>query len=1086
MISEASLKRHCTPAVLSRAKRIVGQKTHLHARKCRYEDGQTILNAKADATGSWDAPHRVSIVLDEDADALVDYGCDCDSSLRMSSACKHVMALALDFNESPESYEGYDCSSHLATSRGVAKAMRRAEEDLPLPSGTSTEPHDATVSLEPTLVRDTGFLVRFRLQGAQGSYVLKSITDFVDDVVGGVYQSYGKRLSFVHDLDAFCEGDRAVVAFLVHAVQNMRAYVYERAMGRAVFGGATSPMREMRLSPPELIELLGLYEGRTIAFEDHGASVDGEPARMLRVELKDPQFELELVPLDGGAYEVRRPRGMRVTAYGGRAIAWDGESLNLCSRAFSRHASLLVDLLSSSEERLVVGERDLGRFCATVLPRLDEVAQTTVPQSIATLKPVACELEFHLDCGQRGIICVATAVYGERRVMLVTGRALDQDEGEPMPIVRDGAKEARGREVVRKYLSMDADGNLSIARTNAEAMARFLYEGVPELQRLGTVFATEAFERLHAKTRPRVRVGLSVRSNLLEVTFDVDGASAADLAGLLKSYALKKRYHRLRDGSFVDLSQLDMEEAAAVAQELDLTPNELANGHANVAAYRALLLDEHVHTVHASVEQYLSRIRSVDPSAYVVPSRLAKTLRPYQRVGFGWLSALCDLGLGGVLADEMGLGKSLQLISFLCSKDPGSRSDEPSLVVCPASLVYNWQAEFERFAPWLKVRVVAGDACERQSLLAARGVDVFVTSYDLLRRDAAAYASLRFWCVALDEAQYIKNHETIVAHTCKELDAHVRFALTGTPVENRLSELWSIFDFLMPGLLGTYDRFRERYERPILDGDDELSQSLGRAIKPFILRRTKREVLQDLPEKIEQVVRVRMGVEQRLLYEAQVQELRDQMTDAMDAPNGGKLQVLVALTRLRQICCDPSLVFEGYDAGSCKTEALLTLVARAIDAGQKMLVFSQFTSYLQIVSAQLREQGIAHYVITGSTPKRKRVELVDLFNQDDTPVFLISLKAGGTGLNLTGASVVVHADPWWNAAAQNQATDRAHRIGQTQDVTVYKLIAAKTVEDRILELQRAKSRLADAVVAGDSTGISLANLTREDLEELLG
>ena len=196
--------------------------------------------------------------------------------------------------------------------------------------------------------------------------------------------------------------------------------------------------------------------------------------------------------------------------------------------------------------------------------------------------------------------------------------------------------------------------------------------------------------------------------------------------------------------------------------------------------------------------------------------------------------------------------------------------------------------------------------------------------------------------------------------------------------------------------------------------------------------------------------------------------------------------MLVALTRLRQICCDPSLVFEGYDAGSCKTEALLTLVARAIDAGQKMLVFSQFTSYLQIVSAQLREQGIAHYVITGSTPKRKRVELVDLFNQDDTPVFLISLKAGGTGLNLTGASVVVHADPWWNAAAQNQATDRAHRIGQTQDVTVYKLIAAKTVEDRMLELQRAKSRLADAVVAGDSTGISLANLTREDLEELLG
>jgi SNF2 family DNA or RNA helicase len=483
-----------------------------------------------------------------------------------------------------------------------------------------------------------------------------------------------------------------------------------------------------------------------------------------------------------------------------------------------------------------------------------------------------------------------------------------------------------------------------------------------------------------------------------------------------------------------------------------------------------------------SFRAYVDGFRSVDPKRFEPPASVAAQLRPYQRAGFQWLSALAAMGFGGILADEMGLGKSVQMISFLLA----NRGRGTSLVVCPSSLVYNWAAEFQKFAPQMDVAPVVGTAPERARIRRERGHEVLVTSYDLLRRDIEAYAPMDFWCEVLDEAQYIKNHETLSARAVKAVTARHRFALTGTPIENRLSELWSIFDYLMPGLLGGYDRFRERYEDPILAGDADCANRLRAAIGPFVLRRLKRDVLSDLPDKLEQVVYAQLSGDQRKLYSAHEQALRLSLASQSDQEfTRGKLQVLAELMRLRQLCCDPRLVYDGYDGPSAKLDTIFSLVERVVDAQAKVLVFSQFTSYLDLIAQRLDASGIAHFVLTGSTPKRRRIQLVDAFNQDDTPVFLISLKAGGTGLNLTGASVVVHADPWWNAAAQNQATDRAHRIGQTREVTVYKVIARDTVEDRILALQEAKSELANQVV-GEGGGASLSSLRKEDLVDLLG
>lgn len=564
-----------------------------------------------------------------------------------------------------------------------------------------------------------------------------------------------------------------------------------------------------------------------------------------------------------------------------------------------------------------------------------------------------------------------------------------------------------------------------------------------------------------------------------------------------------------------------------------MSADELLDGGAELPTYQAFYLDrEYGDAVRdRAFEDYL-RCLDGPGEPVAAPASLAGTLRPYQVEGFRWLARLASLGFGGILADEMGLGKTLQMIALVKSLRDSGQLGGPVLVACPASLVFNWADEFARFAPDVPVCALEGSRAHREVLLfrATQGIDegrvlgcgddagedartageriagassadvpcVIVASYDRVRIDGAQLARVEWGLVVLDEAQYIKNHATKTTRAVKRLRAPLRFALTGTPVENRLSELWSIFDFLMPGFLGSYERFRERYELGIIGEDEEAAARLRALIEPFVLRRRKADVLTDLPAKFEGIRYVPLSREQRRLYDGAEQRLREDLNvqkrqNASRANRRGHIpdaeksavEVLAELTRLRQIALDPSLVFENYKGGAEKLGAIMELVDEAMEAGRKVLVFSQFTSYLDVVAAELDRRGIAHFAITGATPKRERVRLVSQFNDDETPVFLVSLKAGGTGLNLTGASVVVHADPWWNAAATDQATDRAHRIGQNREVDVYKVVARGTIEERIVALQEAKRDLADSVIAA-TNGEALAGLTRERLAELLG
>ena len=571
-----------------------------------------------------------------------------------------------------------------------------------------------------------------------------------------------------------------------------------------------------------------------------------------------------------------------------------------------------------------------------------------------------------------------------------------------------------------------------------------------------------------------------------------------ELAEIFSSYDRKKKYHRLKNGAFITFNEEQKQVMSAISDVMKNYADKKNPDTIKMPLFRALYLDELL-AEKESVElkknreyrKLIGKMRSYENGDYEVPQSLEAVLREYQRDGFYWIKTLKENGFGGILADDMGLGKTLQILAFLLSeKEQGKVGDElRTLIVAPASLVYNWKKEVERFTPQLSVCVMAGTAHERKELIKNQtsNVDVWITSYDLLKRDIELYQDIVFANEIIDEAQYIKNQTTHAAKSVRLVNSSFRMALTGTPMENRLSELWSIFDYLMPGFLYGYTRFRSEIETPIVsDKDEDAMKRLRAMIHPFILRRLKKDVLKELPEKQEEIVTVALSGEQKKLYQAHSQRLKMFLEDQNDEDFAqNKLQILAELTKLRQLCCGPELLLENYKGENAKLETCIELITQAIAGGHKILLFSQFTSMLDLIGEELKKAKIDYYRIDGSVKKEARMEMVEQFQnlQNQVSVFCISLKAGGTGLNLTAADIVIHYDPWWNKAAQDQATDRAHRIGQKHAINVYQLIAEETIEQKICELQQVKEDLAEEVLSGE--GISSTQFNKDEIMNLL-
>lgn len=628
-----------------------------------------------------------------------------------------------------------------------------------------------------------------------------------------------------------------------------------------------------------------------------------------------------------------------------------------------------------------------------------------------------------------------------------------------------------------------------------EQEVEFLENGLEQLATKYEIFTTEKFKNIKIKKKTSVSSMFGIgQDNILNYNFNLGDINSSELVSIFDSMKSKKKYYRLKNGDIINLEDESLQELNNLTEELELTDEEIINGKGSILKYRAIYLDSLKKTKYSIIstdnlfDNFIKNFYEYKDSNLSLED--TSILRDYQLTGVKWLYNLAKTGFGGILADEMGLGKTIQVIYYIKQMLKDSPTSK-FLIVVPTSLAYNWEHEFDSFASQIKKAICIGSKEKRKHILKdLNKINVIITTYGLLREDEEIYENLNFNTMIIDEAQNIKNNHAGITKVVKSIKAETKFALTGTPLENSILELWSIFDFIMPGYLANLTKFQSKYKIKDFDEDSEiLIKGLSKQINPFILRRKKSDVVKELPEKLINDIYIDLKDEQKKLYVAELNRVKEEMDKIIkeEGMNKARFLILQLLTKLRQICIDPSIVYDNYSDGSNKIEQLENIVSEYTKNNHKVLIFSSFKTALNIVKEKLNNAKIKTYMIDGSVPAKTRIEMVDNFNEnDDIKVFLIMLKSGGTGLNLASADVVIHLDLWWNPQAENQATDRAHRIGQTNTVEVIHLITKGTIEEKILELQNKKRILSDKLIDGEIRDKNIiSELTKEDIEKLL-
>ncbi len=890
--------------------------------------------------------------------------------------------------------------------------------------------------------------------GCQKAYVVKDLKELYQALTNRITGVCGKADNFLFVAENF--ENKELMQFFLNYYPLCVTEKYDKYM---------------RLSPEALDSFMGLMADKKLICD----------SRILNITNTLPLYELH-IRKSGKFYRLSLDK-RDFSIYQGRDCIYilDCDVLHACHREFSDSCGDLLKLFAGNDHTPIVSAQDIRTFYSMVLkPASRYIFFETKGQDFV---PPALKVKIYLDIDEKKRVTSKTEFcYGD-----LSYPAFDPERD--LQTIWDIEGETRIENLLRAYLpNPGKDPGTASFDADDEKLFLLIHEGIPELSRYASLYVSKTLQAVKLHPFPKLGLGVRIESDLLKVDIDSDRLPASVLAAALAAYRQKKQYIRLKNGSFMLVNSDNMVQFASIMEGAGVYSTDLKKKDITLPLYRALYIDS---ITNMNVEKDQSFVKLAKSFANLkaddkkIPTSLVPVLRDYQKYGFHWLRSLAKCGFGGILADDMGLGKTVQILAFLSAYKQKNKSCR-ALVVCPASLVLNWEQEVKRFTPDLSVTCILGTTQERTELLLQQdSADVTITSYDLLKRDLELYQNLHFDFEIIDEAQFIKNHNTQNARAVKCIHASCRFALTGTPIENTISELWSIFDYLMPGYLYKYARFRQRFEVPIVkDGDKESLKELKRLTAPFILRRLKKDVLKELPDKTEITLYTGLSDEQNKLYQANLASMRQELEEKLIRDTSGKtkMMALAMLTKLRQICCDPALLYENYTEDSAKLDLCLNLVETSVASGHKMLLFSQFTSMLDILKKKLKERKIPFYVLEGSTKKEDRLAQVKAFNEDDTPVFLISLKAGGTGLNLTGADIVIHYDPWWNLSAQNQATDRAHRIGQKKNVSIYKLIAKNTIEEKIMALAQKKQSLAEQILPDEES--ILKGLTKEQILDL--
>ncbi|MGI6093233.1 MAG: DEAD/DEAH box helicase [Veillonellaceae bacterium] len=1010
--------------------------------------------------------YTINVKLDAQ-DKIKKFDCDCPAFYSYNGACKHIIAVLKSIQKDWANYfEPGNVPLTSATQKLLNFFKKNAVSEV-------KQSPDISVKLAVKFnfnsqSNRTACWLEF-LIGNGRMYVLRNIPQLLAALENSQEIVYGKSFTLQPSNMKFDEYSERLLKILNDAYTEEKQR--ETWSYYAAAGSVFADPRQFKLTNSSLRQFFD-----AMGEQPFNAVINHKEIAALQITSARPPLRLLVNAIDGGLkLELDRPDQLMYGLDADCNYLYYDKVIYKVDKEFATYIKPLIKCFSETRKPAIsIPTAAISDFHSAMLPALERIVPVKIDEMLfKRFYKQPLEKSVYLDKAGVGMSARVEFRYGEVIINPGDAAAQDQIAFNDKWVLRSFVDENKLIDLFTAYGFKWVDGELT--QTDEEATYCFLQEGLPELRDIAEVFYSDDFKNIKIRPTGRIVAGirLNSESDLLELSLQYQNMNAKELIELLAAYKLKKRYYRLPEGGFIPLDSSEFEAVAGLVADLGLRLADIEKDVIELPKYRALYLDSLAREMDdfelersSTFKRMVQDIREPADIDYAVPENICGKLRGYQKTGFKWLKTLASYGLGGILADDMGLGKTLQVLTFILSEK--KEETQPSLVIAPTSLVYNWQDEAAKFTPSLNVLVLSGSQEERLDKFdEIDQADIVVTSYGMVKRDIEFYKTKRFKYCFIDEAQHVKNPNTLNAKAVKRIRAKCYFALTGTPIENTLTELWSIFDFIMPGYLRSHKAFVARFEAPIVrNGDEKALHELSRHIKPFILRRMKKTVLKELPEKIESKMSSEMTEEQAKVYAAWLVKARTEFENELKANGMEKshIKILSLLTRLRQLCCHPALFIDNYSGGSGKLDMLQEILKDAVSGGHRVLLFSQFTGMLDLIKQELNALEMSYYYLDGSTKAEERMRLVKAFNAGDKDVFLISLKAGGTGLNLTGADVVIHFDPWWNPAVEDQATDRAYRIGQKNVVQVYKLIAKNTIEEKIYELQQRKKQMIDTLI----------------------
>lgn len=1014
-------------------------------RTCIEIDSLKIKTVKFDIDIFYSGNYKVQIKMTA-AGKILASQCDCDD-YKQAKICPHILACLIkkqnDFF-TPEEISLQKSQNILESFVGQEKQTRLREE----------------LGLEIEIEYNQGNFILCLKVGNGTKYVIKTkdkFNAFRTCYLGDSELVLGKKLTYSSDKYYFKEEDTKILEYLFN-------------YSRVVINNYDVLDEPLRLNNREFSELLHLLEVKNFTLE-------GTPIKKIAKGLPT-DYELEFINEEYHFF-VKNYNQYTVVAHDARYIIYNNK-LYLLNLQDSKIISKFVD---GDISEIIFTPENLELFKKGLLKKtINNIIVSDNVREIKVIKEKKISLYFDLQGDS--IVARIKLQYGDEEFDYFDSvdnliRDNDFENKAVLDLVAYGF-------VINKksFEIMDVDGTYN-----------FLDNGLEYFANNYTIFTTQKIKKLNIYKNVKVKSNFSIgKDNILTYDFNIENVNQDEINSLLRAIKGKKKYYRLKSGDVLSLLQSrELDDFERLTEDLNIDGNTLKQKKIIIPKYRAFFIDSLRNNCYQEIktnntfDEFIDNFKTYKNIDLEFNEEENKLLRDYQKDGVKWLYTLYKCDLGGILADEMGLGKTLQAIIFL-RKVIELKKNAKILIVSPTSLVYNWENEFLKFAPELKYIVMADNKKKRQDIMQKFAeYNIFITTYGLVRNDNDYYEDKDFEVCIIDEAQAIKNYQTGMTREIKKIKARTKIAMTGTPLENSVLELWSIFDFIMPGYLNSIVRFREAYGIKDVDKDSlKRLDNLNYQIRPFILRRKKNEVSKELPDKIEQIEYLEMLETEKAMYQSLVEDTKEEIDNiiASEGFSKARFKIVTLLTRLRQLCISPALLDKDYKASSVKIKRLLEIVKELIKDNHKILIFSSFKSAVELVKAQLDEESISNYVIDGSVSGKERVMLVDAFNKDKTSCFLITLKSGGTGLNLTSADIVIHLDVWWNPQVENQATDRAHRIGQTKKVTVLKLINKGTVEEKIIELQEKKKVLSDNLIEGKDI-VTLNSLSEEELVNLL-